>query len=300
MAMRIKTITYIFKEGFKNVWRNRAMSMASITSVAATLVILGVIFIMIININSMAQGAKDQFDTIQIYLSENLSKEQIDGIGTEIQTFEGVKEIRFQTKEEAMKKFKQEWGDKGYLLDDLDSNPLPNSYIITMTDIGFANHVVEQVKTVKGIEDVKYYQDVINKMIQITNFIRNVGMAVIVILIVISTMIIHNTIKLAVNARRREINIMKYVGATNWFVRMPFLLEGTILGVCGAFIAIVLVYFLYRYSYEMFTSEFYVIIAAYIVGVRYMIMDLLSLFVVIGAGIGALGSLLSMRKYLDV
>lgn len=298
--MRIKTISYIFKEGFKNVWRNRAMSMASITSVAATLVILGIIFMLVININSMAQGAKDQFDSIQVYLSDTLTEEQITAIGTQLNGVEGVKESKFQTKQEAMQKFKQEWGDKGYLLDDLDSNPLPNSYIITLTDIGFAKHVVEQVKQIKGIEDVKYYQDVINKMIKVTTFIRNIGMAVISILIVISTMIIHNTIKLAVNSRRREINIMKYVGATNWFVRLPFLLEGTILGISGSIIAITLMFFLYRYTYNVFTSEFYVLIAAYIVGVRYMIMDLLLLFVVIGAGIGALGSLISMRKYLEV
>lgn len=298
--MKIKTIGYTFKEGFKNVWRNRAMSLASITSVAATLVILGIIFVLITNINSMAQGAKSQFDSVQIYLNEGLTQDQIKEMGVKLSAIEGVKEARFETKDEALERFKKDWGEKGYMLDNLETNPLPNSYIITLNDIGFSEYVVGEIKKMKGIEEVKYYQDVINKMIQVTTFIRNVGMAIIVILIFVSTMIIHNTIKLAVNARRREINIMKYVGATSWFVRWPFLLEGTILGFVGALFATGIIYVLYDYVYKVFTSEFYVLVAVYIVDVKFMIVNLAYLFVVIGTGIGALGSLMSMRKYLEV
>ncbi len=139
------------------------------------------------------------------------------------------------------------------------------------------------------------------KIIEVTNYIKNIGMVIIFVLVAISTFIIHNTIKLAVNARRREIGIMKYVGATSWFVRWPFLLEGTLLGgMFGAVLAIGVLHIGYSYTYSMFTSKFYVLIAAYLVSAQTVTADLFVIFLMIGAGIGALGSLLSMRRYLHV
>jgi cell division transport system permease protein len=130
--------------------------------------------------------------------------------------------------------------------------------------------------------------------------IRNLGMVIIFALLVLSTFIINNTIKLAVNARRKEINIMKYVGATNWFVRWPFFFEGTVLGLLGSVIALVIVMILYKYVYGIMANQFYALIAAYIVSPGEIFKDLLLIFSVIGMGIGALGSLMSMRKYLNV
>lgn len=276
------------------------MSIASTTSVAATLMILGIIFILIININSLAQGAKDQFDTVTVYIVDELEQDKIDAIGDEIFRLEGVKEITYETKEQALDKYKQEWGDSAYLLDGLESNPLPNSFLVTLDDIGYANYVVTSVKKLDGVEEVKYYQEVITKMMNLTNFIKNVGMIIIFVLIAISVFIINNTIKLALNSRRREIVIMKYVGATSWFVRWPFLLEGTMLGIFGALIATGVIYLIYSYTFNLLTSQFYVLIAAYVVDVKSIVSDLLVLFLIIGSGIGALGSIWSMKKHLEV
>ncbi|BEP28456.1 permease-like cell division protein FtsX [Helicovermis profundi] len=298
--MKVRTVSYTFRESIKNLWRNRAMSMASLSSVAATLLILGIIYILIININSLADGVKDQFDTINIYLSDNLTLDDVNTIGDEIYKLEGVKDITFETKEQALEKYKVEWGDNGYLLDGLESNPLPNSYIITLKDIGYANYVVNKIKKMNGVEEVKYYQDIIVKMMSIAKFVRNVGVGLIFILIAISTFIINNTIKLALNSRKTEISIMKYVGATSWFVKWPFLLEGTFLGIMGALVSTGIIYFIYKYTFVLFTSHFYVLIAAYIVNVDIVIKNLLIIFVIIGAGIGALGSIWSMKKYLEV
>jgi cell division transport system permease protein len=129
---------------------------------------------------------------------------------------------------------------------------------------------------------------------------RKAGMIIMFVLIAISTFIIHNTIKLAVNARRREINIMKYVGATNWFIRWPFLTEGTLLGMMGAGVSTLVMKFLYTYVYDLLNSDFYALISAYVVKPEVLIGDLIFLFFIIGAGIGALGSIWSMRKYLNV
>jgi len=298
--MKISQFSYTIRESLKNLWRNRLMSFASMTSVAATLLILGIIFVLIINISSLAQGAKDQFDTVQVYLVDDLDGSQVDALGERLYGLEGVKEIYFETKNEALSKMKLEWEGNGFLLEGLEENPLPNSYIVSLYDIGYAEYVVEEINQLPGVEEVKFYQDVVVKIIEVTNYIKNIGMVIIFILVAISTFIIHNTVKLAVNARRREIGIMKYVGATSWFVRWPFLLEGTLLGLFGAIIAIGILYAGYAYTYTLFTSKFYVLIAAYLVSTQTIVSDLLVIFIVIGAGIGALGSLLSMRKYLHV
>jgi len=298
--MKISQFSYTVRESVKNLWRNRMMSIASMSSVAATLLILGIIFILILNISSLAEGAKDQFDTVQVYLVDELDGSQVEAIGERLYQLEGVKEIYFETKQEALGKMKLEWEDNGYLLEGLEENPLPNSYIVSLYDIGYAEYVVQEIKQMSGVEEVKFYQDVVVKIIEVTNYIKNIGMVIIFTLVAISTFIIHNTIKLAVNARRREIGIMKYVGATSWFVRWPFLLEGTLLGMFGAIIAVGILYVGYSYTYSLFTSKFYVLIAAYLISAQSVVTDLFVIFLVIGAGIGALGSLLSMRRYLHV
>jgi len=298
--MKIRTLGYMVKEGLKNLWRNRMMSLASIGSVTATLIILGMIFILIFNINSMAEGAKDQFDSIQVYLEEGISQERIDAIGNAIKEIDSIKNIEYESSSDALEKMKGRWGEYGYLLEDLESNPLPNSYIIYLTNIETSEAVVEKIKPIENIDEVKFHKDIIDKLIDMTNFIRIVGLVVIVVLISISVFIIGNTIKLTVAARKREINIMKYVGATNWFIRWPFFVEGTMLGLFGSACALLLIFFTYRYLYEIATVNLYVMMTAYLIPVKKILDNLLLIFIVLGSGIGALGSITSMKKYLKV
>lgn len=298
--MRIKSFGYNINECFKNLWRNRMMSIAAITSVAATLLILGIIFVLIVNITAMTQVAKDQFDTIQVYLEDDISIEEIEEIGTKIFKLQGVKDVIFETKQDALEKMKLDWDQNGYLLDGLESNPLPNSYIVILDDINYSEYIVMSIEGAQGIEEVKYYQEVIENIIKVTDAVRRVGLFIIVVLIAISTFIISNTIKIAVYARRKEINIMKYVGATNWFIRGPFLLEGIVLGLLGAAISSVLIYFAYKYSYDAIMDQFYMFISAYLIRAQVIIKDVAFLFAIIGSGIGALGSITSLRKHLKV
>ena len=260
----------------------------------------GIIFILIINITSLTQIAKDQFDTVQVYLDENIETAAIEEIGTNIMKLEGVKDAIFETKEEALGKMKMDWADNAYLLEGLESNPLPNSYMIILDDIAFSDYVVNTIKEYNGVEEVKYYKEIIEKIMSITLMIRKIGLTIMIILIAISTFIISNTVKIAVNTRRREINIMKYVGATNWFIRWPFLLEGIILGFFGAVISAVLLYFSYDYAINFIMNDFYSFVAAYIIGAKEIISDLIVIFLVIGIGIGSLGSIASLRKHLNV
>ncbi|HAS73647.1 MAG TPA: ABC transporter permease [Clostridiales bacterium UBA8960] len=297
--MTIKPI-FTLKQALKNLWRNRLMSIASISSVSATLMILGIIFALIININAMAQSAKDQFDSIQAYLYDDLSAEQITQVMGKIENVVGVQSVVYESKNDALEKMKASWQDNAYLLEGLEANPLPSSLIIYLDDIYYSAGVLQGLKGIEGIEDVKSYQDIVEQLLSITEAIRRAGIIVIFVLIAISTFIIHNTIKLTVNSRYREINIMKYVGATNWFIRWPFLTEGTLLGLVGAGISAGLMKLGYDYVFEMMHSDFYVLISAYVIPPEALMNDILFLFIVIGAGIGALGSIWSMRKYLNV
>lgn len=298
-AMTIKPF-FTIKEALKSLWRNRMMSIASITSVSATLMILGVIFVLIVNINAVAQSAKEQFDSIQIFMSDDASLDEIQSVKTQIEGIEGVESVTFESKSDALEHMKEQWADNAYLLEGLEENPLPNSLIIYLSDIYYSEHVLESIDGLPGIEEVNSYQEIIEQLLSITEVIRKAGMAIIFVLIAISTFIIHNTIKLAVNSRRREINIMKYVGATNWFIRWPFLVEGTLLGLIGAGLSILAIRFGYEYIYGLLHSDFYIIIYSHVVRPEVLMQDVTFLFVVIGAGIGALGSIWSVRRYLNV
>ena len=284
----------------KNLWRNRLMSVASISSVAATLMILGIIFALIININAMAQSAKDQFDSIQAYLLDTLTADEISALLESVEAIDGVQSVTYESKNDALERMKESWKDNAYLLEGLEANPLPSSLIIYLEDIYYSSSVLEQIEALSGIEEVKSYQDIVEQLLSITEAIRKTGIVVIFVLIAISTFIIHNTIKLTVNSRYREINIMKYVGATNWFIRWPFLTEGTLLGLIGAGISAAIMKFAYDYVFNLMHSDFYVLVSAYVVPPETLMKDVIFLFVVIGAGIGALGSIWSMRKYLNV
>ncbi|MBS3995108.1 MAG: permease-like cell division protein FtsX [Alkaliphilus sp.] len=298
--MKIRTISYMIKQGFKGLWRNRVMSLASIASIASALVILGLVFMIVLNINSLADTTKNQFDSIQIYLKDDLGEKQIEEIGEIVKTLEGVNSIEYISRAAALEYMQNQWGEHGYLLEGLEKNPLPNSYIVNLNDISYANQVVTAVEEIEGLEEVRYYKDVVDRLMNITNIIRSTGMVVIGILIVISMFIVSNTIKLTVIARYREINIMKYVGATNWFIRWPFLVEGMVLGLLGSLIALAVVGFGYSRLFYMVTQQLYVMIASYMIIPNVVISNLSVIFIILGTGIGTLGSIFSMRRFLKV
>jgi len=292
--------TYSIKETFQSLFRNHLMSIASITTVAASLLILGIIMSLIININSFSEGIRHQFDSISVYVQEGLTQEEIMALGQKIESIEGVHSIVYETQEQALENMRIDFDEYAYLLDGLEYNPFPNSYIVNLQSINYADPVVQQMTTLSGIEEIKFYKDLVNQIIDLTSYIRNIGLVLTLFLAGIATFIINNTIKLTINARRTEISIMKYVGATSWYIRWPFILEGTVLGLVGYLMATGLVYLIYNYTFNLFTSQFYVVFAAYILNVQTIVGEILTLNILIGAGIGALGSMMSIRRYLNV
>jgi cell division transport system permease protein len=299
--MKPRMLLDIFKRGMTSISRNRGMSLASVGSVSATLVILGIILLMILNINGVATSTQEQFDQVQVYLSKDLTAEEITGVSDKIKEIPNVKEAEFLSKEDALAEMKESWGSEGYLLEGLESeNPLPHSFIVKIDDLDKSNEVVENLGKIEGITETNYYKDVVERLTKIANFIRIGGLVVIGVLIFISVFIISNTIKITVAARRKEIGIMKYVGATNGFIRGPFIVEGVVLGLIGMGMALAIVYAGYRYIFGVITEKLYHIMSAYMIAPNQIFGDLLIIFLTIGVGIGMLGSVISLKRYLNV
>lgn len=290
---------FAIKQAFKQVFRNRAMSVASMFSITAMLLILGLFFILVVNINMVSETAKKQFDTIQVYLLDTTTYEQATAMLTDLENTDGVEEATYLSNEEAMTKWKTKWGDNAYLLDGLDKNPLPNSILIKVTKLEAADAVVAKVKTFQGIEDVKYYKDTVDQLMKITRFIQIGATIVIIFLVIISVVVVSNTIKLTVLAREREISIMKYVGATNWFIRGPFLIEGILIGILSALISVGVISLLYYKISELIGQQLFVMLSTTMVPGAFLVIHLVWIFAALGVSIGACGSIISMRRFLD-
>ncbi len=297
----IRGMIYTIKQAFINLWRNRGMTVASLLTVTATLLVLGVVFILIVNISNFSEYANDQFDSIQVFLEDGLTNAEMREIGEEILKIDEVANVTFESKTQALEKMKIQWKEHASVLAGLEErNPLPNTYVVNIDNLIYSDSIVRKIEKINGIEMIKYYKEVIQKIENITFVIRSIGLGIIALLLFVSTFAINNTIKLGVAAREEEISIMKYLGATHWFVRWPFLVEGTMIGLLGALLSMFLMEIGFSKLYEVLTNDYYVLIAAYIVPVKAIMRDLFEVFVPVGAGVGALGSLWGVRKYLNV
>ncbi len=299
--MRFRIFKNIIKQGFQGMWRNRSMGIASISSISAVLVILGLVLILILSINNAVMETRTKFDEIQIYLEDDLKGDDLDKLEEEIALEEGIISVIFYSRERGLESMKERWGDDSNILDGLeDDNPLQDSYIIKLKDIKYADDVVANIKKMEGVESINYYKDVIDKLMIFSNYIQIGGIAIVGALVLVSIFIIANTIKITVASREREINIMKYVGATNGYIRGPFIIEGILFGLIGAFISIFLINYGYEYFFKSVNDKFYVLFTVYLVAPSLLVKDISIIFTSIGVGIGALGSIISLKRFLNV
>ena len=277
--------------------RNGLMTLASISTVALSLFMLGVFLCGVINLNNMASSLENQVQ-LSIYLKDGLTTDQIMAVGKQIKAIPNLKHLEFVNKEQAMKEFKARLGDQQQLVNALgDVNPLPNSYVLTFDNPSDVKATAKLAATFQGVESTHYGQDIVEELFRITQVIRIGGIVLIAFLAAATLFIISNTIRLTVFARRKEIAIMKYVGATNGFIRWPFLIEGMLLGLVGAVIAVLCVGEFYHFI-TMEVSEslaffplvpmfpFFYDVAIYILGG--------------GIVVGAIGSTISLKQYMKV
>ena len=295
--MKLSTSEYFIKEVYTSFKRNIWMTLASIFTVVLSLFILGFFSIVILNLNKMADTLESQVQ-ISVYLKDDLSQEEIDETKETLSKIEGLQDIKFTTREEAMKNFKERLGDKQFLLDALDdTNHLPNSFSLTVTSPPQVKTIADTAAALDSVESASYSQDIINHLFNLTHLIRLIGIALIILLTGAAIFIISNTIRLTVFARRKEIAIMKYVGATDWFIRWPFLLEGICLGFIGGGLATIFLYIVYN----QVTQEIYEAMAFFPLIPQHPFIDYISLAILVaGIIIGALGSTISLKRFLKV
>mgnify|MGYP006976122430 FL=1 len=275
------------------------MSLASIFSILAMLLILGMFFVITVNINLFTEVVKQDYDQIEVFLLDDTDKAQAEQIMTQIRTHEGVTDVQYRSKAEALEILKERWGESGYLLDSLGKNPLPASILISVESLDNAGEVAAYAGTLDGIEDVQYYQETVEKLTKITNFLQIGALIIMAFLVVVSVVVVSNTVKLTVFARAKEIRIMKYVGATNWFIRGPFLAEGIIIGMLAALISTGLIALIYKELIAAIGAQVLAIVLMPLISTQYMTGNMLIIFLALGMSIGACGSIVSMRKFLD-
>lgn len=296
--MKPRDFKYFFQQAAAGVMSNWLMSLASVCIVIASLAVFGIFIVLGINLGYISDQIEKQCQ-INVYVPRDTTEAEFKAVGKELEKIKNVEKVTYYTKEERYENYKE-----GYYSKDSeaikvfeDDNPLRDSCILTLSDASKAKGVIKAAAKVKGVEEVKDSLELINKIVSITNTIRTVTAWLLIVLIVIAVFIISNTIKIGMFARRKEINIMKFVGATNWFIRWPFIFEGMILGFCGSLIAATLVMIAYEGAYADLASFFGSVKLADISAVyNYIVWG----FIGLGTLIGMIGSYTSIRKYLHV
>jgi len=294
--MKARTLEYFIIEAATSLKQNSLMSLASVVTVALSILILGIFLVMVLNLNHIASVLESQVQ-VSVYLKDGLTESEMRDIGERIAKVPGVVKVTFVSKEEALQRFRSRLGDQQGLLNALGENPLPNGYEVKVDRPERVRAAAQAIAGFKGVEAAKFGQDVIEHLFSLTRLARIVGFALILFLALAALFIIANTIRITVFARRREIGIMKYVGATDWFIRWPFLIEGIILGASGSLIAVLLLTKLYG----MFTEQVYDALAFLPIIPKYPFLNNISIVLfVVGSCIGAVGSTISLKKFMNV
>ncbi|MBP5750198.1 MAG: permease-like cell division protein FtsX [Firmicutes bacterium] len=294
-----KGLGYSLKQALTQIFRNKGMAVASLFAITAMLLILGLFFFLTVNVNFITEEIKEQFDTIEVFLQDDQTEAQADVIRTSLSKLPGVESVEYIDKARAMEEFKVRWGDNAYLLDGLSTNPLPNSLRVTLTDLNEGDVVAEVSRNMTGVEDVRYYQTEVNKILKVSEGIQKGALVIIAFLIIVSIVVVANTVKLTVMARQEEIRIMKYVGATNWFIRGPLLLEGMFIGLIASLIALGCTWAIYARLMAAFGQQAMILLSSSLVETNFMMINLAWIYIALGISIGAFGSILSMRRFLQ-
>ena len=298
--MKYNIFGYLIGEGFSNVFKNKKSTGASLMIMCATMIIFGIFLILGENINHFVDEVKSE-QGFQVFLKTDATEAQIQEVGDKIRALDGVSTAEFKGKDYAMNFMKEKFGDKAELLDGYDNDFFSTSYIVTLTDLRQSKDIQNEILQFENVKKITSSDETVTTLLNVANGIKIVTGIILILLVIISIFIISNTIKLTVHARRKEISIMKYVGATNNFIRWPFIVEGMIIGILASLISIVIVGGAYSILAEQaVNSTFMTKIGLSLLGFTDMISSIIVVYMLLGIGIGALGSVISMRKYLKV
>jgi len=292
--MRLRTVGRHTREGFKNLFRNGWMTFAAISAVAVTLFILGLAIALSLNVQNMSVNIENQLQ-VNAYVSDSVTVKALPTLRKELQALPGIRSITFISKAEALQKMKKLLQANASIISGL-GNPLPNEFVLQARDPRQTAALAVRVGALHGIEKVQYGQSVIGKLLAVTAAVRDASIVFIGALLVMGIFLISNTIKITIFTRRREIEIMKLVGATDGFIRGPFFVEGTLMGVIGAIIPSAALYELYRWM----VSSISLFPPFSLLAVGFVTSRVLWVLLLCGLFIGAWGSLVSMRRFLRI
>lgn len=290
--MRLSGLGYLIKEGIKNVWNNRLMSVASVCVLISCLVLTGSAVLFSMNVANIVESVGGKNETT-VYLEDNVSNVEAVYIGRDIENVDNVTEAKFYSKEQAFERYKDKLG-KEVFENMKNENPLPDAYKITMEDLSKYDSTVKEIRAIEGVSKVSSHSETAKKLTSINDLVRILSIAIVVVLGIISLFIISNTIRATMHTRRFEISIMKSVGATNAFVRIPFIVEGVIIGLIAAILSTVAMLFLYDGIVEIIVH----IIRFPAIPFANIVWYTAGIFTLAGVIIGALSGFISIRKYL--
>lgn len=296
--MKFNTLKYFFIDAFKSLKRNRTLSIAAMITVLITFFIFGTFILLGLNFNKAIEDVASKVE-IKVNLDNDIKLIDQREIEMKLNEQEGVKEVAYESKEEAFVNLKEMLKDNQGLLEgyDLKDNPLPSSFIVKLKEPETATQIAETVKNMPGVEDISNQQEMIDTISSFVNGVRIAGVILFAVFIGVSIFLITNTIKITVYSRRKEVGIMKYVGATDWFIRWPFIIEGIIIGVIGSLVASILLYSFYRWMFGYIVSNMFLVS---LVSPSFVLGTLTWIFLLGGTIVGALGSIVALRKFLDV
>ena len=296
--MKISTLNYFIVDAFKSIKRNRTISIAAMITVLITFFVFGTFTLLALNFNKSIEDVASKIQ-IQVYLKDDIKLVDQKEIELKLMEQEQVSEVTYESKDEAFLNLKENLGSNEGLLEgyDLNNNPLPSSFIVNLKDPAAAEDVIKSVENMTGVEGIGNQQDVINQIHGIVKVVRVVGIVLFIILIGVSIFLIMNTTKLTVYSRRREVGIMKFVGATDWFIRWPFIIEGIVIGAIGSLLSSILLYFAYNGIFRWIVSSMFIV---NLVQPQFVLTTLLACFVGGGVVVGAIGSIFALRKFLIV
>jgi cell division transport system permease protein len=294
--MKISTLARHAREGFRNLSRNGWMTFASISCVTITLLLLGVFLILAYNVQQVSHQIEDQVE-MNVIVKENTDRAQVLELERQIKSLPAVGDVKYISKEDGLKQMRDKLQDKKALLDGLETeNPLPDKFIVKAKNATETSSVADKIGKLPVVKEVNFAKDTVEKLFTVTKFVRNAGGVFVVGLSFIALFLISNTIKVTIFARRREIEIMKLVGATNWFIRWPFLVEGLLIGVLGASLPVLGLGIGYDYVVRTFSGVLLFTFAP----ADPLVYSIGGMLLGIGALIGMIGSVMSISRFLRV
>ena len=300
--MRTSNVTYLVKKGISSIWKNFLMSFASFCILMVSLLLVSCAVLLMMNVNKIMSNIEDT-NEITIYLKEDISDKQVEHIKSVLEKNQDSTDVKYYSKEQALDDFRDNMAEYSELLDYLDKNPMPETFLVRVKDLSKIRHVVNTVNDIEGVEQTKAPYDFASVLVQIRNTFTLIGGAVLIALVVVSIVIVSNSIRTSVFARRNEISIMRYVGATSGFIKAPFFVEGMFIGILAGAAAWGLTWLIYDSVFALFSADLTVWQMFGFYGLTPfgdIMWYVLAVNCAAGALLGAVGTVFSTGKYLKV